>query len=332
MASILITGGAGFIGSHLAETLLDEGREVVVLDSFDDFYDPAVKRKNLEGLVGQPGFALVEGDIRDGKLVESVFSSHPIGVVVHLAARAGVRPSIQQPLLYADVNVNGTVVLLEACRHHGIGKFIFGSSSSVYGNNSKVPFSEKDEVDRPISPYAATKRAGELICATYHELHQLNIFALRFFTVFGPRQRPEMAIHKFTRLIDRGLPVPRFGDGSTRRDYTYISDIVAGVQRAIERVQGFEIINLGGSQTTSLKDLIVLLEGRLGKKAIIEEAPDQPGDVVATYADVAKARRLLGYEPKVPVTEGLARFVEWYRRPEVSADRPATKPGPGKRR
>ncbi len=281
MANILVTGGAGFIGSHLVEALLKEGREVIVLDNFDDFYLPELKRRNLEPLAGRPGFTLVEGDIRDEKLVESVFSACPVGVVVHLAARAGVQ-------------------------------FIFGSSSSVYGNRAKLPFSEKDEVDRPISPYAATKTAGELLCATYHELYRLNVFALRFFTVYGPRQRPEMAIHKFTRLIDRGLPVPRFGDGSTRRDYTYVSDIIDGLLRAIERVQGYEIINLGGSQTTRLSELIRLLEKHLGQEAIVDEVPGQPGDVLATYADVDKARRLLGYEPKVSVQEGIARFVEWY--------------------
>jgi UDP-glucuronate 4-epimerase len=313
VASVLVTGGAGFIGSHLAEALLAAGREVVVLDNFDDFYHPDVKRRNLEALSGRPGFALLEGDIRDEGLVEDLFKTQPIGVVVHLAARAGVRPSIQQPALYCDVNVRGTAILLEACRRHGIGKFIFGSSSSVYGNNSKVPFSEKDDVEGPISPYAATKRAGELLCATYHALYQLNVFALRFFTVYGPRQRPEMAVHKFTRLIDRGLPLQRFGDGSTRRDYTFISDIINGVMRAIERVQGFEIINLGGSQSTPLDQLIGLLEKQVGQKAIVEGEPGQPGDVVATWADVVKARRLLGYEPKVPLGEGLARFVEWYR-------------------
>ncbi len=319
MPSVLVTGGAGFIGSHLVEALLKEGRDVVVLDNFDDFYLPEVKRRNLEPLEGRPGFALVEGDIRDEAFVEKAFAGHPISVVVHLAARAGVRPSIQQPVLYCDVNVTGTAVLLEACRRHGIGKFIFGSSSSVYGNNTKLPFSEKDDVDRPISPYAATKRAGEVLCATYHELYRLNVFALRFFTVYGPRQRPEMAIHKFTRLIDRGLPVPRFGDGSTRRDYTYITDIVNGVLRAIERVQGFEIINLGGSQTTRLADLIDLLEKNLGQKAVIEEEPGQPGDVVATCADVDKARRLLEYEPRVTAEEGIRRFVEWYRGLKVKA-------------
>jgi UDP-glucuronate 4-epimerase len=319
MLNVLVTGGAGFIGSHLVETLHSQGREVLVFDSFDDFYLPEVKRRNLEPLKGRPGVTVVEGDIRDEALVEKVFSTHPIGVVVHLAARAGVRPSIAQPVLYSSVNVLGTTVLLEACRRHGVAKFIFGSSSSVYGNNAKLPFSEKDDVDRPISPYAATKRAGELLCATYHELYRLNVFALRFFTVYGPRQRPEMAIHKFTRLIDRGLPLPRFGDGSTRRDYTYISDIIQGVLSAIERVQGFEIINLGGSQTTRLDELITLLERHLNMKAIVEDEPGQPGDVVATYADVDKARRLLGYEPKVPVEEGLKLFVDWYRRLKVRA-------------
>jgi len=318
MASILVTGGAGFIGSHLVEALLSEGREVIVLDNFDDFYLPEVKRNNLEPFSRIPGFSLVEGDIRDEETVERVFTKQAIGVVVHLAARAGVRPSIQQPLLYNDVNVIGTAMLLEACRRHGIGKFIFGSSSSVYGNNTKVPFSEKDDVDMPISPYAATKRAGELLCATYHALYQLNVYCLRFFTVYGPRQRPEMAIHKFTRLIDRGLPVPRFGDGTSRRDYTFVTDIVAGVLRAIERVQGYEILNLGGSRTISLADLIALLEKHLGKKALIEADSDQPGDVRATWADVSKAQRLLGYDPKTSVEEGVARFVEWYRKPDVT--------------
>ncbi len=320
MPSILVTGGAGFIGSHLVEELLAQGHEVVALDNFDTFYDPEVKRRNVEPFLSRPGFALVDGDIRDAKVVDGVFASHPVGVVVHLAARAGVRPSIQQPLLYTDVNVNGTVVLLEACRKHRIGKFIFGSSSSVYGNSLKAPFSEKDDVLMPISPYAATKKAGELLCATYHALYRLNVHCLRFFTVYGPRQRPEMAIHKFTRLIDRGIPLARFGDGSTRRDYTYITDIVAGVVRSIERVQGYEVINLGGAQTTTLGDLIAMIEQQLGKKALIEESQEQPGDVQATWADVAKAKRLLGYEPKVPIKEGIARFVAWYRRMESGAE------------
>jgi UDP-glucuronate 4-epimerase len=328
MSGILVTGGAGFIGSHLVEALLGAGREVIVLDNFDTFYDPAVKRRNVQGCQGRPGFTLVEGDIRDARAVETVFAANPIDVVVHLAARAGVRPSIEQPLLYSDVNLNGTVVLLEACRRHNVGKFIFGSSSSVYGNNTKVPFSEKDDVERPISPYAATKRAGELLCATYHALYRLNVFCLRFFTVYGPRQRPEMAIHKFTRFIDRGVPLPRFGDGSTSRDYTYITDIITGLVRAVERVQGYEIINLGGSRTTRLAELIAMLEARLDRQAIVEARPDQPGDVTTTWADVAKAHRLLGYDPGVAIEDGLTKFVEWYRKagdaaPAGPAERPA---------
>ena len=313
MSSVLVTGGAGFIGSHLVEALLEEGREVIALDSFDSFYDPAVKRKNVEPFLGRPGFTLVEADIRDEKAIEALFAQRPIKVVVHLAARAGVRPSIEQPQLYSDVNLNGTVVLLEACRRHNVGKLVFGSSSSVYGNNRKVPFSEKDDVDMPISPYAATKRAGELLCATYHALYRLNVFCLRFFTVYGPRQRPEMAIYKFTRLIDRGLPLPRFGDGSTSRDYTFISDIVQGLLRSVERVQGYEIINLGNSRPTRLEEMIGLLEERLGKKAVVEAQPDQPGDVTTTWADVSKAQRLLGYDPQVTMQEGLTQFVSWYR-------------------
>jgi UDP-glucuronate 4-epimerase len=316
MASILVTGGAGFIGSHLVEALLRDGREVVVLDNFDSFYDPDRKRANVARFADRPGFSLVEGDIRDQKRVESVFASHPIGVVVHLAARAGVRPSIEQPLLYSEVNLNGTVTLLEACRRHDVGKFVFGSSSSVYGNSAQVPFSEKDPADLPVSPYGATKRAGELLCAAYHALYRLNVFCLRFFTVYGPRQRPEMAIHRFTRLIDRGMPLLRFGDGSTSRDYTHVDDILQGLLRAVERVQGYEIINLGGSQTTRLGTLIAMLEERLGRRAIVEAQPDQAGDVVATWADVSKARRLLGYEPKIPIEAGLTQFVAWYRQEE----------------
>jgi UDP-glucuronate 4-epimerase len=319
MSAILVTGGAGFIGSHLVEALLDQGREIVVLDNFDDFYPPDLKRRNLAPLAGRRGLSVVEGDIRDAKAVDGLLAAHPVEAVVHLAARAGVRPSIENPLLYCDVNLNGTVVMLEACRRHRIAKFIFASSSSVYGNTTKAPFSEKDEVEMPISPYAATKRGGELLCATYHALYQLDVYCLRLFTVYGPRQRPEMAIHKFTRLIDQGLPLRRFGNGSTQRDYTYITDIVDGVVRAIERVRGYEILNLGGSHTTRLNDLIALLERRLGKKAIVEGAPDQPGDVMATWADVAKAQRLLGYDPRVSLEDGVTRFIEWYRRPHVPA-------------
>ena len=332
MRSILVTGGAGFIGSHLLEALLSEGRDIIALDNFDDFYDPAMKRRNVGLLLNHPGLQVIEGDIRDEKLIEGIFSSHPIDVVVHLAARAGVRSSIRDPLLYSDVNVRGTLVLLEACRRHRIGKFIFGSSSSVYGNQSKAQFSEKSDVDQPISPYAATKRAGELICATYHSLYHLNVFCLRFFTVYGPRQRPEMAIHKFTRLIDRDMPIPRFGDGSTERDYTYISDIIRGIKSAIDTVQGYEIINVGGSATTSLSDLIAMIEKRLGKSAIIEETGEQPGDVTTTWADVRKAERLLGYRPKIGIEKGLDLFIKWYRNPEPPSLNSPRAPTSGKKK
>ena len=329
MAGILVTGGAGFIGSHLVEALLAARHEVSILDNFDPFYDPAIKRRNVAGFLGRRDVTLVEGDLRDARAVDAAFAARRIDVVVHLAARAGVRPSIEEPVLYSDVNLTGTTLLLEACRRHGVKKFVFGSSSSVYGNNTKVPFSETDDVERPVSPYAATKRAGELLCATYNALFGFDVHCLRFFTVYGPRQRPEMAIHKFTRLIDRGLPLPRFGDGSTRRDYTYITDIIAGVMRSIERVRGYEIINLGGSRTTRLEDLIALLEARLGKKAIVTMQPDQPGDVVATWADVEKAHRILGYEPGTPIEAGLTAFVDWYRREGDGAATAAGAPPPG---
>lgn len=307
----MVTGGAGFIGSPLCEALLRLGHDVVALDAFDDFYDPAVKRQNLEASSQSPRFRLVEGDIRDERLVREVVADG-VDVMVHLAARAGVRPSIEQPLLYQDVNIRGTMVLLEACRNAGIGKFIFASSSSVYGNNRKIPFAESDNVDYPISPYAATKKAGELICHTYHHLYGLPITCLRFFTVYGPRQRPDLAIHKFARLIDAGKPIPVFGDGSMMRDFTYIDDIVDGVIRSIDRCEGFHIYNLGESQPVSLGDLVTLIEQAMGKKAIIDRQPLQPGDVDRTYADVTLAREQLGYNPSTDMETGLARFIEWF--------------------
>jgi UDP-glucuronate 4-epimerase len=312
---ILVTGGAGFIGSHLCEALLRAERHVVALDNFDDFYDPDVKRANVSGCGSSPRFSLVTGDIRDIETVDPLLRDGGIECIVHLAARAGVRPSIEQPLLYQDVNIRGTSVLLEAARRHGVRKFIFASSSSVYGDNSKVPFCESDNVDHPISPYAATKKAGELICHTYHHLFGMNITCLRFFTVYGPRQRPDLAIHKFARLIEAGRPIPVFGDGSMRRDHTYIDDIIDGVLRAMDRCAGYHIYNLGESRPVTLAHLIESIENALGKKAIINRLPPQPGDVQQTYADVSLARAELGYEPNTALETGLDRFVRWLRVP-----------------
>ncbi len=311
--AILVTGGAGFIGSHVCEALLARGEAVVSLDNFDDFYAPAVKRRNLAAAVGHPGFTLVEGDLRDAGLLEGLFRRHRASAVIHLAARAGVRPSIRQPALYADVNVTGTACLLEAARRAGVPKFLFGSSSSVYGVRTGLPFKETDEADAPASPYAATKRAGELLCWAAHALSGMAITCLRFFTVYGPRQRPEMAIHKFTRLIEGGEPIPLFGDGSTARDYTYIDDIVAGVLGALDACSGFAIYNLGSADPIRLADLVRLLEIALGRKARSAPAPPEPGDVPFTCADVSAAKAAFGYEPKVKIAEGLQRFVAWYR-------------------
>lgn len=312
MTKVVVTGGAGFIGSHLCEALLRSGHQVVALDSFDDFYDPAVKRRNLSTASTHKHFTLVEADIRDAERLRNVIDDS-VDAVVHLAARAGVRPSIEQPLLYQDVNVGGTLALLEACRRQPQCKFIFGSSSSVYGNNRKVPFAETDRVDHPISPYAATKKAGELLCHTYHHLYGLPMTCLRFFTVFGPRQRPDLAIHKFVRRIDEGHPIPVFGDGSMRRDFTYIDDIISGLMRAIERCDGYHVYNLGHSHPVALSELISLIEEATGKKTTIERLPAPPGDVVCTFADVTLARSELGYEPSTDIRTGLARFVEWFR-------------------
>jgi UDP-glucuronate 4-epimerase len=315
MKRVLVTGGAGFIGSHLCQRLLQEGYEVVCLDNFDPFYDPLIKRRNIEELkatAGEGGFTLIEGDIRDQGVLEKLLTQS-FDLAIHLAARAGVRPSIQQPLLYEEVNVAGTLNLLEACRSVGVSNLIFGSSSSVYGRNTKVPFVEDDRLDAMISPYAVTKRVGELYCYAYHHLYGLNITCLRFFTVYGPRQRPEMAIHKFARLIHDGERIPLYGDGTSQRDYTYIDDIIEGIMGAVRNLHGYGIFNLGESQTVPLRKLISLIEEALGKKAHVEELPDQPGDVPITYADITKARRLLGYDPKVGIEEGVGRFVRWFR-------------------
>ena len=312
MSRIVVTGGAGFIGSHLCEALLRRGHEVIALDSFDDFYDPSIKRRNLSAAMSHRGFTLVEGDIRNPEAVRSAVRDG-VEVIVHLAARAGVRPSIEMPLLYQDVNVGGTMVLLEVCRKVGSCKFIFGSSSSVYGNNPKVPFAEDDRVDRPISPYAATKRAGELLAHTYHHLFGMPVTCLRFFTVYGSRQRPDLAIHKFVRLMEADRPIPMFGDGSMARDYTYIDDIVDGIIRAMDRCNGYHTYNLGGANPIPLRDLIGQIESATGRKATIERLPQQAGDVDRTCADVSLARRDLGFQPCMNLPTGLARFVEWFR-------------------
>jgi UDP-glucuronate 4-epimerase len=313
MGRILVTGGAGFIGSHLTARLLASGADVVCLDDFNDYYDPAFKRKNVEPFRGSTQWQLVEGDIRDATLVEETYRNLGIATTVHLAARAGVRPSIRQPRLYEEVNGVGTLNLLEAARRAGARTFVFGSSSSVYGTNSKLPFSEDDAITRPVSPYAATKRANELMAYTYHYLHGLSVTCLRFFTVYGPRQRPEMAIYHFTEKLANGEAVPRYGDGSSARDYTYIDDIVEGTLAALDAAAPFEIVNLGGSRTTTLQRLIQLIADALGTEARVEELPPQPGDVPITFADVSKAKKLWGWEPRVPIEEGIGRFVEWFR-------------------
>ena len=309
----LITGGAGFIGSHLTRRLLGQGERVTVLDDFNDFYDPARKRRNVAPLLGREDYRLVEGDIRDAALVDRIFAAGRFDAVVHLAARAGVRPSLREPILYEEVNCIGTLRLLEAARQHGPATFVFASSSSVYGINEKVPFAEEDPVERPISPYATTKRAGELLCFNYHHLYGLKTACLRFFTVYGPAQRPEMAIAKFTDLLARGAVVPLYGNGSTRRDYTYIDDIVDGIVASRDLAPGFEIFNLGGSETTRLIDLVHWIAGELGVEPRVELLAAQPGHVPIPFADVSKAKRLLGYSPRVPIREGVRRYVAWYR-------------------
>ena len=345
----LVTGAAGFIGSHLSERLLRDGWKVVGVDNFDDFYDPKIKRRNVAGCLKNKNFQLIEADIRDGNAMDKAVGNG-VEIIIHLAARAGVRPSIAQPMLYADVNINGTMVLLEAAKKHKVSKFIFGSSSSVYGNNKKIPFSEDDSVDFPISPYAATKKAGELICHTYHHLYGICITSLRFFTVYGPRQRPDLAIHKFAKLIEQGKPIPVYGDGSMMRDFTYIDDIIDGTVAAINHLtshesrlsavapalhstqcgggsakaeatnyelrttsHGFNIYNLGNASPISVNDLVTKIEKSLGKKAVREYLPPEQGDVERTFADITKAARELDYKPRTTIEEGLARFVKWLR-------------------
>jgi len=306
---VLVTGGAGFIGSNVVEKLLARGDEVVILDNFNDFYDPAIKRANVASM---PGAKVVEGDIRDEHCVQGLLANGDFDVVVHLAARAGVRPSLAEPLLYSDVNIRGTQIILGALE--GVDtRLVFASSSSVYGANTEVPFREVHDIHQPVSPYAATKRAGELLCFTHNHLYQTPITCLRFFTVYGPRQRPEMAIHKFVDLCLKGQPIPFFGDGSTRRDYTFIDDIVSGVLCAVDQPQGFRIYNLGESQTISLAELVEAIGKVTGKQPILDRQPMQPGDVLVTYADISRARKELGYAPSTDLALGLERFLTWYQ-------------------
>ena len=315
---ILVTGADGFIGSHLVDWLLAEGDwHVTVIDDFNDFYEPTIKRENIRAHLQTARYSLKELDIRDQASLYKVFDKSEFDCIVHLAARAGVRPSLTQPQLYTETNINGTLNLLELARERRIKQFVFGSSSSVYGINAKVPFSEDDPIRQPISPYAATKAAGELLAHTYSHLYGLRCVCLRFFTVYGARQRPDLAIHKFARLLTAGKPIPVFGDGTTRRDYTFIDDIISGVRTAID-YEGteFEVINLGESRTVELRELIVPLEQELAVKAEIQRQPLQPGDVPQTYADIEKARRLLSYDPQTPIEEGIRKFVTWFRQSE----------------
>jgi UDP-glucuronate 4-epimerase len=310
----IVTGGAGFIGSHLVDRLLADGAEVAVVDNFDSFYPRAVKESNLAQALQNSRCRLVELDIRDAEAVKRLVDQARPDVIVHLAARAGVRPSIEAPALYTAVNVQGTVHLLEAAsRIEPRPRFVYASSSSVYGDRPDVPFRETDPVDLPVSPYAATKKACELLAFTFHHLHGLPVTGLRFFTAYGPRNRPDLAIAKFTRLIDEGKPVPMFGDGTTRRDYTFVADIVDGVLRAIDRCTSHHLYNLGNSNPVELKALIDAIGRALGKSPIIEQLPEQPGDVRQTYADTTRASTELGYRPKTSLREGLARYVSWYR-------------------
>jgi len=308
----LVTGGAGFIGSHLIGRLLKEGYEVICLDNFNDYYNPQIKRNNIKLFLRENNFNLVEADIRDKDTLKKVFERYKFQKVIHLAAQAGVRLSLKQPNLYVDVNVNGTLNLLELSREYKIKNFVFGSSSSVYGATKEIPFSEGGKL-KPISPYGVSKRTGELLCYTYNHLYNLSVTILRFFTVYGPRQRPDMAIHKFTKLIDEGKEIYFYGNGETSRDYTYISDIVEGIISALNIDFNYEIFNLGNSNPTNLSHLISLIEKKLGKSAKIKYLPEQPGDPSITFADISKSKRMLSYEPKLKIEEGIKRFVEWYK-------------------
>ncbi len=313
--NVLITGGAGFIGSHLVDFLLSEGGwNITVVDDLNDFYSPEIKAANIDSAKSNPSFEFVQLDIRNGEKLREIFDRTEFDCIVHLAARAGVRPSLCHPKLYAETNIDGTLNLLELARDFEVKQFVFGSSSSVYGINSKVPFSEDDRIHQPISPYASTKAAGELLCHTYSHLFDIRTVCLRFFTVYGARQRPDLAIHKFSRLITEGKAIQIFGDGTTRRDYTYIDDIIQGVRASMDYDGAMhEVFNLGESETTELSRLVELLEENLGVKAIIDRQPMQPGDVPVTFADISKAKRLLKYNPTTKIEDGIPKFVEWFQ-------------------
>lgn len=310
---ILITGAAGFIGSHTCESLIKNGNSIIGVDNFDSFYSYKLKELNLEQLNQKSNFRFYKADIRDDKALNQIFSSNQVDVVIHLAAKAGVRPSIESISEYYDVNINGTISLLESMRKNGIKKMVFASSSSIYGNNQKVPFSEDDRVDNPISPYASTKKSGELLCHVYSHLYNFDITCLRFFTVYGPRQRPDLAIHKFTKLIQENKPIPFYGDGSSSRDYTYIEDIVNGISCALNHLEGYKIYNLGESKVITLKKLVEVIETILGKKALLNQLPMQQGDVSRTFADISKAKAEIGYNPAYDFETGMKKFVDWYK-------------------
>lgn len=326
MNTIVVTGGAGFIGSNLVDYLLSQGNKVLIIDNFNDFYSPDIKEKNIQDIISnmkkseicEDHLVIYRNDIRDKSSMERIFSDNKIDSIVHLAAMAGVRPSISNPELYYDVNINGTLNLLEQCKLHNIKKFVFASSSSVYGENEKVPFSEDDAVDNPISPYAATKKSGELLCHTYHHLYGINIACLRFFTVYGPRQRPDLAIHKFTKLIMNEDEIPFFGDGSTKRDYTFIDDIVDGIYKSILWIDSdekkYDVFNLGESDTISLNEMVTTIEKVLNKKAIKNILPMQPGDVTKTNADITKSKNILKYSPKTSFEVGINKFIKWIKK------------------
>jgi len=314
---VLVTGGAGFIGSHACQHLLDRGDDIVVVDNCNDFYDPRIKARNLDQVREHGHFPFYCQDLLDLPALREVFRTHKPSAVLHLAAYAGVRPSLENPVLYTQVNVTGTAGLLQLAQELDVSNFVFASSSSVYGINSKVPFAEDDPISQPISPYAATKRAGELLCFTHHHNHRLPVACLRFFTVYGPRQRPEMAIHKFVRTIVNDGEIPVYHEGKSERDYTYVDDVVQGILGALDRPDGFQVYNLGNSRTVPLLRLIQLIETALAKEARIKLFPAQAGDVPITYADISKARQRLGYSPETPLEEGIPKFVEWYLREMV---------------